>query len=180
MKELIIFPTDTVYGIGASLYDLDNIKKIYEIKGRSFNKQLPVLCSSIEQIEKFAVFDESALKLAKAFWPGGLTLILKSKEEYYQFSGEETIGVRIPNHKLALELLEKFGPLKTTSINDSGDAPLNDYETIYKKYNNKVSYIYKNNEESLGLSSTIINLVGEVKVLRLGSITLEEINESLK
>ncbi|HHT55361.1 MAG TPA: threonylcarbamoyl-AMP synthase, partial [Acholeplasma sp.] len=85
MNKIIIFPTDTVYGIGASLYDLDNINKIYEIKGRSFDKQLPVLCSSIEQIESFAVIDNNVLKLAKAFWPGALTLILKTKDEYFKF-----------------------------------------------------------------------------------------------
>lgn len=180
MNKLIIFPTDTVYGIGASIYDLDNINKIYEIKGRSFDKQLPVLCSSIEQIESFAVIDNNVLKLAKAFWPGALTLILKTKDEYFKFSGERTIGVRIPNHILALSLLEKYGPLKTTSINDSGSVPLNDYETIYEKYNNKVSYIYKNTEASIGLASTIVSLVDDVKILRLGNITLEQIKESLK
>src|SRR5690554_812498 len=180
MNKIIIFPTDTVYGIGAPIYDLDSIKKIYEIKGRSFDKQLPVLCSSIEQIEKFAVVNDETLKLARNFWPGALTLILKTKDDYYKFSGEKTIGVRIPNHKLALELLNELGPLKTTSINDSGSEPLNDYETIHQKYNNKVSYIYKNTEASIGLASTIVSLVDDVKILRLGNITLEQIKESLK
>lgn len=180
MNKLIIFPTDTVYGIGASLYDKENINKIYEIKGRSFNKQLPVLCSSIEQAEEFAILNENALKLAKAFWPGPLTLVLETKEKLFNFSGEKTIAVRIPNHKETLLLLAEVGPLKTTSVNKSNEIPLNDYDTIFEIYNNKVDYIYKNKENSLGQASTIINLVDEIKVLREGGITFDEIIKILK
>ena len=180
MNKLIIFPTDTVYGIGAPLYDNKNIKKIYEIKGRSFNKQLPVLCSSIEQINEFAILNDSALKLAKAFWPGPLTLVLETKEKLFNFSGEKTIAVRIPNHKETLKLISEVGPLKTTSVNKSNETPLNDYDKIFERYNNKVDYIYKNKENSIGQASTIINLVDEIKVLREGGITFDEIIKILK
>lgn len=179
MNKLIIFPTDTVYGIGTSLYDKDNINKIYEIKGRSFDKQIPVLCSSLEQIEKFAVVNDKLRKLAKDFWPGALTIVLESNNAYYNFSGEKSIAVRIPNHKETLKLLEQFGPLKTTSINKSGEKPLNDYEVIYERYKDVVDHIYINNEEMIGVSSTIITLVDEVKLLRTGSISYDDILKSL-
>src|SRR5690554_424993 len=117
MNKLIIFPTDTVYGIGACLYDKENINKIYEIKGRDFNKQIPVLCSTIEQIGTFAVVNDNLRKLAKAFWPGALTIVLESNNDYYNFSGEKTIAVRIPNHKETLKLLEK--DRKSTRLNSS-------------------------------------------------------------
>lgn len=179
MNKLIIFPTDTVYGIGACLYDKENINKIYEIKGRDFNKQIPVLCSTIEQIETFAVVNDNLRKLAKAFWPGALTIVLESNNDYYNFSGEKTIAIRIPNHKETLKLLEKYGPLKTTSINKSGEPPLNDYKVIYERYNDVVDHIYMNNEEMILVASTIISLVDEVKLLRTGSISYEDILKSL-
>lgn len=175
MSKVIVFPTDTVYGIGTPLYDNEGIIRIYEIKGRSLSKQLPVLCSSLDQINKFAVFDERLEIIANKFWPGALTVVLKTKKEYFDFSGEETIAVRIPNHKLALSIINEFGPLKTTSINQSGFPPLNDYYEIKEKYNDQVDYIYQNNEDSIGVSSTIISLVDEIELLRQGSISLDEI-----
>lgn len=176
LKKVLIFPTDTVYGIGASIYDKESIKKIYEIKGRDFNKPLAVLCSSIEQVNEFAVLTKQAKVIAEGFWPGGLTLILKTNKKYYDLTKEETIGVRMPNHKLALSLLDKYGPLKTTSVNTSGEEPLNDYEIIYEKYHDVVSDIYQNNESLTKLSSTVIDLTSDnYQILREGHITREDI-----
>ena len=179
LKDVIIFPTDTVYGIGASLYDTKSIEEIYSIKGRDFNKQIAVLCSSIEQIEKFAVVTKDVYALAEAFWPGSLTLILKTNEKYFEFSGERTIGVRIPNHKKALKLINKYGPLKTTSINQSGKEPLNDYYEIKQKYGDLVKKVYNNKEEISKVSSTVISLVDNLVLLRQGDISLDEILKSL-
>lgn len=97
-SNVIIFPTDTVYGIGASVYDQDGIRRIYEIKHRPLNKPLAVLCSSVEQIEEIAYLTDDARKLIKAFLPGALTIILRSKDKIKESMGLETIGVRIPNY----------------------------------------------------------------------------------
>lgn len=180
LKEVLIFPTDTVYGIGASLYDTESIKKIYEIKGRDFNKPLAVLCSNIKQIDEFAYMDKKASLLAKLLWPGGLTMVLKTKPKYFELTGESTIAVRIPNHKLALSLLDQYGPMKTTSVNASGELPLNDYDVIYEKYNLFVNKIYRNEEKIQEVSSTVIDLVNDLKILREGNITKEDILDYLK
>lgn len=180
LNKVIVFPTDTVYGVGASIYDKKSISKIYEIKGRDFNKPIAVLCSSIKQMEEFAVITDEARKIGEAFWPGGLTLILKTNEKYFNFSGEKTIGVRIPNHKLALNLISEYGPLKTTSINKSGEEPLNDYEIIKNVYGNVIDDIYENNEKISRISSTVIDLTNNLNIIRLGDITIEMINEVLK
>lgn len=180
LNKVIIFPTDTVYGIGASIYDKNSIDEIYRIKGRDFTKPLAVLCANLNQVESFAIVDDKIKLIARAFWPGGLTLILNTKEEYYKFSKEKTIGVRIPNHKLALSLLEKYGPMKTTSVNRSGEIPLNDYGIIYNIYHDTVEDIYKNNERIEEVASTVIDMTNDMKVIRNGSITLSDIVQVLK
>ncbi|MBN3490849.1 threonylcarbamoyl-AMP synthase [Acholeplasma equirhinis] len=181
MNKVIIFPTDTVYGIGTPILDKEGIRKIYEIKGRDFNKPLAVLCSNLDQMTEFGYVTDDAVKLAKAFWPGALTLILKSKPDYAKESGEVTIGVRMPNHPLALKIIAMHGPMKTTSVNNSGEAPLNDYAIIKERYADKVDYIYPNDQKLSEVSSTVVDLTqDEPKILRLGDITLEDIKKVLQ
>ena len=177
---VIIFPTDTVYGIGTKIFDIDDINKIYEIKKRPKDKPLACLCSSLEQIKSIAVVTKKAEALINKFLPGALTLILESKEEVYNKIGYKTIGVRIPNCKLALDILNKNGPMLTTSVNESGFKPINEYELIVKDYENVVDKIYESNEKSSNLSSTVVLLTNDdIKILREGEITLSMINDCL-
>ena len=176
MGKLIIFPTDTVYGIGCSIFDIDNINKIYEIKHRSKDKPLACLCANIEQIESIAIIKDDAKKLINKFLPGALTLILNSKDEVINKIGYKTIGVRIPNSKVALDILNENGPMLTTSVNDSGMTPLNEYEEIKEKYGNLVDEIYKPNSKSSNISSTVVSILNnDVKILREGEISKEDI-----
>jgi L-threonylcarbamoyladenylate synthase len=174
--RVIIFPTDTVYGIGTQILDLEGIEKIYQIKHRPKEKPLACLCANLKQIEDIAYVSDDARKLIKEFLPGGLTLILKTKEDILNKIGYKTIGVRIPNHPLALKILEENGPMLTTSVNESGSVPLNEYDEIYKEYHTLVDKIYDNDRDSLNLASTVILLTtDELKVLREGPIKLEDI-----
>ena len=178
---VIIFPTDTVYGIGTKIFDIDGINKIYEIKHRPKDKPLACLCASLEQIESIAILNEDAKKLIKAFLPGALTIILNSKEEVINKIGYKTIGVRIPNSKIALNILEENGPMLTTSVNDSGFKPINEYELIKEKYNDLVDKIYNTNEVSSNISSTVISIMNnELKILREGSIKEKDILNVLR
>lgn len=177
---VIIFPTDTVYGIGTKIFDIDGINKIYDIKKRPKDKPLACLCSSLEQIKSIAVVTKKAEALINKFLPGALTLILESKEEVYNKIGYKTIGVRIPNCKLALDILNENGPMLTTSVNESGFKPINEYELIVKDYENAVDKIYESNEKSSNLSSTVVLLTNDdIKILREGEITLSMINDCL-
>ena len=176
MNKVLIFPTDTVYGMGVSIYDKEGQDAIYQIKGRPTNKRLSVLCASLEDVDKIAVLTDDAIKLINEIMPGALTIILKSKEEIVSSYIYDTIAVRIPNHPVALRILKENGPMATTSVNLSGDSPMNDYIDIYKKFNEKVYYIYPNAEVISNVSSTIVDLtVNPYTVIREGSIKYNEI-----
>ena len=176
MSNVIIFPTDTVYGIGTPIFDVEGIKRIYDIKKRPKEKPLACLCANLEQIKSIAYLNEKAIKLINEFLPGALTLILKSKEEVFEKIGYETIGVRIPNSKIALDILKENGPMLTTSVNESGSVPLNEYDDIKKNYDDLVDYIYNTDRQSSNIASTVVLIDGDsIKVLRAGEISLDDI-----
>ncbi len=179
MNNILIFPTDTVYGMGARIDDVSSLKEIFNIKNREQNKRLAVLCYDLKQIEEIAYVTEDAKKLINKFLPGGLSIILKTKEKYINEMIGDTIAVRIPNHETALEIL-KDSPYATTSVNISTEPPINDYETIISLYKDKVNKIYPNNKKLEEISSTVINLTTkEFTIIREGKITLEQIKQVL-
>ena len=177
---VIIFPTDTVYGIGTKILDVDGIEKIYEIKKRPHDKPLACLCASIEQIKDISVVTREAELLINKFLPGPLTIILKAKDYIYNKIGYKTIGVRIPNCDVALDILKENGPMLTTSVNESGYTPINEYDEIVKKYEGVVDKIYKPTQKSSNISSTVVMIIeNDIKILREGAITLNDINDCL-
>lgn len=180
-KKVIIFPTDTVYGIGTSIYNKNGIDRIYKIKKRDRSKPLAVLCANLEQIEEIAYVNDHHKKIIQKFLPGSLTIILKAKKPIVDNMGIDTVGVRIPNYDLTLEILKEVGPMATTSVNDSGCLELNDYLEIKDKYNDLVDLILKPTTQPRSLQpSTIIDMSGELKLLRLGSISFEHIKKILE
>ncbi|MDE6415391.1 MAG: threonylcarbamoyl-AMP synthase [Anaeroplasmataceae bacterium] len=178
MSKLIIFPTDTVYGIGCPIFDIKNIHKIYDIKHRSLEKPLACLCYDLAQIEEIAEVDDRVKQIITALMPGALTLILKAKPIVTAKIGYKTIGVRIPDSKLALELLKENGPMLTTSVNESGEAPLSSYEEIVQAFGKLVDRVYPATEKFSNISSTVIDCTEEtLKLLREGTISFKQINE---
>lgn len=177
---VIIFPTDTVYGIGTPIFDIKGIEKIYDIKKRPKDKPLACLCANLNQIEKIAYVSSDAKKLINKFLPGALTIILNAKEEVINKIGYKTIGIRIPNSLLAIKILEENGPMLTTSVNDSGETPINEYQEIVLKYSNIVDKIYDRTEPSSNISSTVVLVNDDIKILREGQITKEDIINCLK
>lgn len=177
MSKVLIFPTDTVYGIGTPILDIKGIERIYKIKHRDKAKPLACLCADIAQIEEIAYVNERSRKLIERFLPGPLTLILKSKEQIAREIGYMTIGVRIPRHETALRILRENGPMLTTSVNDSGSVPLNEYEEIVKRYSHCVEEIFYSAVPSSNISSTVIECTGEeIRLLREGEIKFKDLN----
>lgn len=182
--ELIIYPTDTVYGIGGVISSEDTIKSIYKTKERSFKSPLIVLVSDMEKIEEVAYIEEknreAIKKLITNFWPGGLTIILKKKEwvPNIMTADGETVGVRMPALDVALEIIKSAGGLlPTTSANISGEMTPRAYEELSEKFKERVDIIVDGGKSPLGTESTIIDMSDEPKILRLGAISIEDIEK---
>lgn len=182
---VIIYPTDTVYGVGASIDSLKGLCKIYEIKERDFKSPLIALLSKVEYVEKIAIIDEEKKiiieKLANKFWPGALTIILNKKETVPDIivSGGKTIGVRIPDLKLAQEIIERIGGiLPTTSANISGEKTPRSFEELSEEFKKRVDIVVDGGKSPLGMESTILDLTKTFpKILREGAIKKETIEE---
>lgn len=181
-EDVIIFPTDTVYGIGASIFSPKALDKIFEIKNRPTDKSLIVLCANKVQLEEIVgPLSVDVNKIIDTFLPGGLTLILNCymplPEEITR--GKQTIGVRIPNHPLALELLKEIGPLATTSANISGEPSPTKIDMLNPVIQ-RVNYVFDDGETKQQIPSTILDCTkDEFVILREGAITLEEIQKVL-
>lgn len=175
---VVIFPTDTVYGVAANSLDEDAIKKLYELKGRNDNKPICVLTSSMDKIKKIAYVREEEQKIIDKYMPGALTIILEKKEEVSDIltSNLKTVGVRIPNNEIALKILSKLDyPLATTSANISGMEAAVKKEDLITEFDNKVDIIIDGGVTDLKISSTIVKIENnEIKVLRQGSIKIAD------
>ena len=177
---IVIFPTDTVYGIGCNPYNKKAVEKVYKIKSRDIMKSVPVLTYSIETAEKIAKFDQFTKKIVEKFWPGPLTVILKvtDKEIKESLNLENKIAIRVPDHKCTLELLKKCNFLVGTSANISGDSPYTEPDECLKKLETYDVFVDGGIITSKG-ESTIIEIENEqIKIIREGSLTEEKILQS--
>lgn len=169
--SIVIFPTDTTFGIACRLYDNEALRRITQLKNNTqFN--YAVLCDTLVSINDLAVIDPRAKQLMMAFWPGPLTIILNSTRPHYEKTGETKIAVRIPNHSGALSLIKKNGPLVTTSLSNEDQDLLMDLNKIKANFHDKVDYIYEEyNNFYLNLGSTTIDLTeNDIRFVRVGSI----------
>lgn len=169
--EVIVFETDTVYGIGCKLDSVEGVNKIYEIKKRDGNKPLAVLCADIEQVKSLIDCDEKYLKTGEEFWPGALTLVLPKNKLVGDFitSGFKTVGVRIPNDEIAYKILKKYGPMAVTSLNLSTEPAILTYNEALQ-YVNLVDYVVKGKDLS-SVSSTVYDPINNI-IFRQGEIVI--------
>ncbi len=183
--ELVAFPTETVYGLGANALNGEAVAKIFAAKGRpSFN---PIIShgSNVAMLAEHAVFDEHALALADKFWPGPLTMILPKKENStiseLVTAGLPTIAVRVPADATALQLIERAGvPIAAPSANTSGQLSPTSPHHVSDSLGDKVKMILAGGNAKFGLESTVLDLSGNAPViLRPGAITAEDIEEVL-
>ncbi|PIZ16017.1 threonylcarbamoyl-AMP synthase, partial [Candidatus Desantisbacteria bacterium CG_4_10_14_0_8_um_filter_39_17] len=168
---VIIFPTDTVYGIGASAFNSRAVNRIYKIKGRERKKPLILFIKYKKDLHKFvAKIPGKSYKFIKKFWPGPLTLIFKS-------SKKGTIGIRIPKHPVPLALVGAAGPMATTSANISGYKSARKIGNISKKLLKRVDLVIDGGSASAGKESTILDLTQKpFRVLREGVAKINEKN----
>ena len=180
--EIVAFPTDTVYGLGANAFYSPGIIKLFEAKGRDANKAIAVLIGDISQLELLTEeMNETSKKLAKKFWPGALTLVVPKKKDLPELlTAGNSIGIRIPDHPIALALLRQFGPIATTSANLSGKSNPQDAKDVLKQLNKRIPLILDGGRCSGGIPSTVVDCTNdEVRILRPGAISQKDIDAAL-
>jgi len=181
--ELIVLPTDTVYGIGTRPDVPEATAALFAAKGRPRDLELPVLVPSPASAADIARFDERAHRLADALWPGALTLVLARTAESrpWDLGGDpETVGVRVPHHPLAVAVLAGTGPLAVTSANRSGEPTPAGCADLEEVFGDAVSVYLCEETPLTGTASTVVDLAhGAPAILREGSIGERTILELL-
>ncbi len=178
--ELVSFPTDTIYGVGCIYDNKLAYDKLVLLKKRPPEKPFTLMLSSKEQIEQFAEINSKIKRVIDTFLPGELTLILKVKDKTYSWVhlNSLTIGIRVSGLNKVTSLIQKVNkPLLVTSVNESNEKPLNDYESIKNKFNGKIKAIveYKGYQNSNVASTIVLMIDDEIKLIRQGKIPFAEI-----
>ncbi len=181
--NLIVYPTDTVYGIGADIYNEVAVKNLYLAKRRPFDMALSVAVADRKMMESVAILNETADKLIKAFLPGPLTIIIKKNPEVPDIvtAGSQKVGTRIPDHPIALEIARRSGPIVATSANIHFQPDAIDIGMATAALGNSVSTYIDAGHSPSGKPSTIIWIKDkEYEIIRQGPITEDMIKEVLQ
>lgn len=177
---VVVFPTETVYGVGADAFNDKAVKDIYFAKKRPPKKPLLCHCGSIRQAEQIAYLNDDARRLIEAFTPGPLSVIVKKKSSISDTvtSNGDTVGLRFPSNKIFLRLSEYAGcPIAATSANISGNISAKNGDEVIKELFGRVDAIIDAGDTEYGLESTIVSLVGKAKIIRQGAVGRKEIEE---
>lgn len=187
LKEghLAAFPTDTVYGAGAMVYNAEAIARLYQVKRRKLNKPIPILVTGPEQLPLVTrEVNQLAQRLIDKFWPGALTLILPRHPNLPDniCAGGDTVAVRMPGHVLTLALIQEVGtPLATTSANLSGRPSPLDAQEVLLNLNGRIDIVLDAGPCPGGVDSTVVDTTGGVlRILRETAITARAIHEALQ
>ncbi len=175
---LVAFPTETVYGLGANALMEDAAKKVYAAKGRPSDNPLIIHLAKASDAEKYCFTSDVFYRLASAFMPGPLTVIMPKKDTipYGVTGGLDTVAVRVPSHPIAHHLIELSGcPIAAPSANISGRPSCTSFEHVVEDMDGRIDMIIGGGESEIGLESTIVSIVDadHLKLLRPGKITLE-------
>jgi L-threonylcarbamoyladenylate synthase len=180
--QLVAFPTDTVYGVAAAVFDPQAIEGLFDVKDRERSKAIPVLLSDQDELPRVtARASDMAERLARQFWPGPLTLVVpKHPALPSNLSPFSTVGVRVPDHPVALALLKQSGPLAVTSANLSGQPNCKNAFEVYAQLESRIPLIIDGGKTPGGAPSTVVDCTqDEPFILRSGPLSLERIREAL-
>ncbi len=179
--QLVVLPTDTVYGVGADAFSPAAVRRLLEAKGRGRDMPPPVLVSAPTTLDALAVgVPAYARALVEQLWPGPLTVVCRQQPSLQWDLGETrgTVAVRMPDHEVALELLARTGPLAVSSANKSGMPAATDADAAEDMLGDRVEVLLDGGVSPGGEASTIVDVTGETgRVLRLGALSLARLNE---
>ena len=177
-------PTETVYGLAANAYVDSAVKRIFDLKKRPKNNPLIVHYLDIDSLKRDCLINDNFIKLYKKFSPGPITYILKlkknSKISKYVTNNGKNLAIRFPNHKIFKELLKQLDyPLAAPSANITTKVSAVQASDVKEEFGNKIKYILDGGKCSIGIESTIINLIGKPTILRLGGLDISKIQNTL-
>jgi len=180
---LVVYPTDTVYGLGCDPFNVEAVKRVFKVKGDR-KTPLPILASSNQQVKKIAQLSKEAEKVAERFWPGPLTIVVPKKLALPNIvtCNVDSVGVRVPKHNSALQLIRLSGGfLIGTSANKTGEKPPKTAQEAAQQLGEEVDIILDGGQVSLGVSSSVVDFTSvKPKLLRKGPIRLSDIQNILK
>jgi L-threonylcarbamoyladenylate synthase len=177
--DLVVLPTDTVYGLGTDAFSQKGPQKLIAAKGRDRNMPIPVLVGHVKALDGLAQRVDGVTKaLAEAFWPGALTIVVKAQPTLRWDLGEtnQTVALRMPLNPIAIELLNAVGPMAVSSANKTGQPAATNVEEAIAQLGEEVTIYLDGGQTPGNVASTIVDVSsGEIKLLRQGAIPLEEI-----
>jgi L-threonylcarbamoyladenylate synthase len=184
---IIAFPTDTVYGIAVALETAAGIERLFAAKQRPPDKAIALLLADVTQAAEIGELDAAASALANAFWPGGLTLVVRRRQDRRQPDGLAvggtllpTVGLRVPDHETPRALAQAAGPLPTTSANRSGEPEARDADELEAQLGHALDLILDGGPARGGLASTVVDTTAApAKVLRHGAVDIDDIERCL-
>ena len=181
--ELIIYPTDTLYGLGADIFNENAIRNVYSIKKRKLSDPLSVAVANIDEIEKIALVNENARILAKNFLPGRLTMVLKKRPIVPDIvtAGLDNIAIRVPDSEVALRIISEFGPITATSANIHGKQTPGIINDIIMQFKKSDISVFIDDGILGGKASTIVDVTStHLNILREGDITKKQILDAIR
>ena len=179
---IVAFPTETVYGLGIRFNDQEALEHLMEAKNRDYSKAITLMVAHPQDILQYAYVSDKAQKIIKQFMPGMITLIFKKKESVDDMmtNGKTTIGIRIPDSEFVLSLLKKVGPMLVTSANLSHHQNTTSTKEVLQQLDGRIDMIVDGNTSD-NIASTVVDVSqDEIKILRAGKITKEQIEEAIK
>lgn len=179
--ELVVLPTDTVYGVGADAFDAAAVGDLLRAKGRGRDMPVPVLVGSWSTIEGLVTsVPQRTRDLVEAFWPGGLTLVVRHAPSLTWDLGDArgTVALRMPLHPVAIELLERTGPMAVSSANRSGRPPAQTAAEAQAQLGDDITVYLEDGPAPGGVASTIVDVTGDVpRVVRVGAVAVSALRE---
>jgi L-threonylcarbamoyladenylate synthase len=182
--ELVAYPTDTVYGLGAAASEENAVRRLYAVKGRPLSKAVPLLVADSLMAEWVGEMTSTAHTLASKFWPGALTIVVRKKAGFFSLAlaGQDTVALRVPDHDVPRGISKMLGePLTGTSANRSGARPPVSAAEVAFQLGEMVPLVIDGGRSRGGRESTVIDVTAEggPKIVRQGPVSLEELEQAL-